>query len=294
MSRAHLTNRLLLGLAALLRRYPFRGKTALWEAVAPRLQHTTVWIRLPHGAWMLFDLSQYWQRIMLAGCFERREYALVGILLQPGDVFIDGGANCGLYSCLAMSVIGRGRVYAFEPDPRVFPQLQAQAEHNQPGLHASQTALGGVPGTTDFYIPFEGDVEGWTKGLGRCSPVDGWEKLVVAQTTIDAFVESLGLQRVTLAKLDLEGREVDALRGARLSLRRGLVESVIVEVAEEHRADLVRELSQYEFPVIVDVRRGLRPLKRIEDLPHGQTDLLVARGACAARWRRLTWQRWLL
>lgn len=294
MARAQQVDRFLLTLGTVLRRYPYRGKTTIWKVLARRLPSTPVWIRLPGGGWMLLDLSQYWQRMMLAGCFERREYALVRALLRPGDVFVDGGANCGLYSCLAAGVVGPGRVYSFEPDPRVLPQLQEQARRNRPVLQVRQVALGADHGTTAFYIPCEAGSEGWTKGLGRCSPVDGWREIEVDQTRIDAFVQSEGLSHVTLAKLDLEGYELEALRGARLSLRSGLVESLILEVMPDKHGDLVRELSRYQFPVIVDVRRGLRALTCIEDLSPGQTDVLVARGACAERWHQLRWQRWLL
>ena len=40
--------------------------------------------------------------------------------LRPGDNFIDGGANIGLYTILAASLVGNnGKVVAFEPSPEI-------------------------------------------------------------------------------------------------------------------------------------------------------------------------------
>jgi FkbM family methyltransferase len=47
------------------------------------------------------------------------------LLLQPGSVFVDIGANFGYFSVLGSKLVGRaGRVYAFEPTPRTFGVLQ--------------------------------------------------------------------------------------------------------------------------------------------------------------------------
>src|SRR6267154_1333054 len=46
-------------------------------------------------------------------------------VLSPGKVFVDAGANFGIYTLLASKIVGEGgRVISFEPSSRVFPFLQ--------------------------------------------------------------------------------------------------------------------------------------------------------------------------
>ena len=71
------------------------------------------------------------RRIREHGVWEPYETSLVLRLLQPGDVFVDVGANIGYFSVLAASLVGdAGKVFAFEPDPDNFQLLCANAELN--------------------------------------------------------------------------------------------------------------------------------------------------------------------
>ncbi|HYM02749.1 MAG TPA: FkbM family methyltransferase, partial [Stellaceae bacterium] len=60
-----------------------------------------------------------------SGIFEPNEFALLDRLLKPGMVFVDGGANEGLYTLFASARIGeRGRVISVEPSPRELGRLR--------------------------------------------------------------------------------------------------------------------------------------------------------------------------
>ena len=58
------------------------------------------------------------RRLREDGIWEPYETTLVLAALQPGDVFVDVGANIGYYPVIAAGRVGRdGAVFAFEPDP---------------------------------------------------------------------------------------------------------------------------------------------------------------------------------
>src|SRR6266480_962060 len=53
------------------------------------------------------------------------ELAYLEKLLAPGKVFVDAGANFGIYTAMASKTVGEaGRVISFEPSARAFPVLQ--------------------------------------------------------------------------------------------------------------------------------------------------------------------------
>lgn len=132
--------------------------------------------------------------------------------LGPGDVVVDAGANIGLVTLVAARLVGpRGVVHAIEPHPRTFADLRANVRLNRAGnvvLH--RTALGAAAGTL-IIAQFPGDdSQNFVRpeGPGRSVPV----------ARLDDLLPDAGL--VTLLKIDVEGYERFALRGAEALLRR--------------------------------------------------------------------------
>ena len=71
------------------------------------------------------------RRIREDGIWEPYETSLLLRLLQPGDVFVDVGANIGYFSVLAASLVGeQGAVFSFEPDPNNYRLLCANMALN--------------------------------------------------------------------------------------------------------------------------------------------------------------------
>lgn len=65
-------------------------------------------------------------------CWEAYETQLTLQLLQPGEVYVDVGANIGYYTLVAAQRVGaQGRVIAYEPDPENFALLQSNVRLNQ-------------------------------------------------------------------------------------------------------------------------------------------------------------------
>jgi FkbM family methyltransferase len=167
-------------------------------------------------------------------------------LLAPGEVFVDGGANVGLFSLRAAPVVGpSGRVVACEPVPGTMKLLRANAALNDfPALDLHQVALSDEPGTRAFSAFEDGS------GLASFAPLsDGGAAIRVATTTLDEVTEPFG-DRVSLVKLDIEGAEVKAIRGAQRLIARS-APMFLVEIEPEH---LARQGSSVD-----DLRASLAP-----------------------------------
>lgn len=143
---------------------------------------------------------------------------LVGRLLQPGDVFVDGGANVGLYTLVAADRVGPdGKVIAFEPGRAIRLRLMENVTLNRLAqVEVIPAALSSRAGEASFRVF---DIGG--AGLNHLGPVDGEAGALetVALTTLDAAVIPHDRARLALIKLDLEGAEHEALRGAGEILR---------------------------------------------------------------------------
>jgi hypothetical protein len=252
--------------AAVFRRYPYRGKTFLWNRLEGLVRPQQLLIRQSGGGLMLVDTRLFWQRQMMAACFERAGAWVVPRLLRKGDVFVDGGANCGYYSCLASGrVTMQGAVIAFEPDPRLHAQLRRQRELNRGIIRVEAYALSDHDGTATFHINPGDDPQGVTIGHGSLEPQPGWEQVEV------------------LMKLDLEGHEYQALEGAKQSIASGAIESLLVEVNDRRTAALLLSLPWEEMVIVGKGWRTVDP----STLGTEEADVLCLRGECAKRFRAL-------
>jgi FkbM family methyltransferase len=128
--------------------------------------------------------------------------------LEPGSVVFDIGANIGLTACLFAQ--RATQVHAFEPNPAVFQKLAANIELNKlANVTAHQCAMGATEGE----MFFEG-----ASAYGHVTTSKS--DLRVPVQTADRLVASLGLSRVDILKIDVEGFEPQVLQGAREMLQR--------------------------------------------------------------------------
>src|SRR5687768_12991065 len=111
-----------------LRRLTFKGKSRLLSPFVPNCGEVEA---LVFGYRVALDLSDYIQREMYLGTYERRGTGSARRVLARGNTVIDVGANAGHYTLLAARCVGRtGRVLAIEPSPWVADRLERSIETN--------------------------------------------------------------------------------------------------------------------------------------------------------------------
>jgi FkbM family methyltransferase len=136
--------------------------------------------------------------------------------LRPGDVFVDAGAFNGWYTLVASRAVGgSGCVLAFEPNPEAFALLARNIELN----HARNVQSHNIALSSDdgWVTLFTGPGDGVASSLARLS--DGQEEVRVQARRLDTVLSEAGIARVDLMKLDVEGSEAAALRGAASTLK---------------------------------------------------------------------------
>jgi FkbM family methyltransferase len=130
-------------------------------------------------------------------------------LLGPGDVFYDVGANVGFFTLLAARLVGpRGAVLAFEPDPRNAEVLRSNVARNDlENVEVFEQAVADSAGRRTLVL-----AESTASHLADGGPED--ETTVVDVVTLDDLEGAPGHRPPSAIKLDVEGAEVAALRGA--------------------------------------------------------------------------------
>jgi FkbM family methyltransferase len=160
--------------------------------------------------------------------------------LQPGMHVLDCGAHIGEYTVLFAQLVGpAGSVHAFEPDPRVFSLLEGNVERNRLGNVSLHTlAVCDRQGVERFAFGADPTMS----SLVRFSEGQDLDEVPTRTTTLDHYVEELGLTALHAIKMDIEGAEAAALAGAGqllADLRPGLV---FVECDRHDNTPLVERL----------------------------------------------------
>jgi FkbM family methyltransferase len=147
-------------------------------------------------------------------------YAVIAALLRGRAVtgILDAGASHGRVSERLMDLFPDAHAYAFEPNPLYRPALEARAART-PRFHPHYLALSdaaGVrelhvtrsPGTTSLFAPNQRLRELYP------SETEVQSVLQVETTTIDEWAARHGRADLHVMKLDIQGGELRALRGA--------------------------------------------------------------------------------
>ena len=177
-------------------------------------------------------------------------------------VVFDVGANIGSYVAQILGVLGDDvTVHAFEPSSAAFSRLR-ETFAQRPNVHLVQAGIGRVRGPATLWSAVPGSVLAST----YVNPVDGelpGERIQLV--TLDDFCEEHDIRRIDLLKLDLEGGELDALRGASRLLQAAAIEMIQFEFGQPSLGsrtlfvDLF-ELLKDRFDLYRVLPQGLEPL----------------------------------
>ncbi len=162
------------------------------------------------------------------GLNDFEEMAFLLHLLRPEDLFIDVGANVGVYTVLASAVTG-ARTAAFEPNPATFAHLRKNVLVNgaEARVEMHQGALGREASTVHF------SVEGPDAMHHVARSTDDLSKTI--ETSVARLDVVLAGAHPALVKMDVEGYEMEVLGGAPETLRDPALLAVIMESTEDAR-----------------------------------------------------------
>jgi FkbM family methyltransferase len=215
-----------------LRRGKFRAVNALWPLVAGGDPMRMAQIRYG-GLKLACDLREALQRqYYFFGTYLLEEQLLDAwrVAARGAAVVFDAGANAGIYSLAALDAQPGATVHAFEPTPEIAAGLRRTAELNGLArLVVHQSAVTNYDGQA--ILRRCGEAEGGNDGMNFIVPdraEDGAER--VPAVRLDTVCAALGIERIDLAKLDVQGAEADALEGAAGLLASGALRMVFMEL----------------------------------------------------------------
>ena len=212
----------------LVRPLRFRGKARLMNMVGPNSGTRRARI---FGSVFELDLEDFIQRQIYLGTFEPDETGLVKRHLRPGMTFVDVGANVGYYTALAARQVAGsgGRVISFEPSLYAFEKLHSMVRGNKlEQVTAVHAGLSDAAGPGKLYLGV---------GFHNHSPTmiahENTTATEITVVSLDDEEARLGINKIDLMKIDVEGHEPKVLAGAKRLLSQGRIRAILCEFNED-------------------------------------------------------------
>lgn len=183
------------------------------------------------GGRIFLDIREKpWIRTIALEAFERPKVLAFAHFLRPGMTVVDVGANIGFFSLVAAKLVGSmGRVLAVEPEPANCGRIARNVELNRyANVEVAQVALGDRSGEVTLHLASD---HGHHSMLDR-SPDRAGNSITVPMLTLDTLLASRNIGRVDLLKIDVEGYEVEVLRGAAETIRSNPEIVILMDVHE--------------------------------------------------------------
>ena len=159
--------------------------------------------------------------VYVEGVYEPNQFYFLSKFLKKGMVFIDVGANVGLYSLFTSRLVGKtGQVVAIEPSRREFYRLTQNLKMNKTkNIKALKLALGNSNAIKKLNVavsPYDGHNSFGTFGY-ETTKIDHTEEVVTK--TLDKLILETKMKQIDAIKIDVEGAELTVLKGGLRTLK---------------------------------------------------------------------------
>lgn len=159
--------------------------------------------------------------VYIEGVYEPNQFYFLSKFLKKGMIFMDVGANIGLYSLFASRLVGkRGKVLAIEPSRREFNRFKQNLMLNKiSNIKALKIALDESNSIKKFNVavsPYDGHNSFGPFGY-ETTKIDHMED--VTTKTLDKLIQETKIKQIDAIKIDVEGAEVSVLKGALQTLK---------------------------------------------------------------------------
>lgn len=241
-------------------------------------------IGVPSEEWRLASYMHF------KGHLEPGLVKLFSSMVKRGMTIVDIGANIGIYTLLAArNLYGEGKIYSFEPTPRIYNILKNNIQLNgfleQDIIRLNQVALSDKEGVSQFAVFNDncGHNSLFPKSLNN-----NLEQQEIIEVSTRILDEVLGNgEKIDIVKLDAEGAEPFILRGMQRTIATNPEISIFMEFAPEHilrsGVDLlsfIQELEQvYHFTIkkVDDISGEIVPVSINELLNCNSMNLYLSR-----------------
>lgn len=156
-----------------------------------------------------------------------------GLIKNEKPVIFDIGANRGNITAKYLEYFPKATLFAFEPFPGSFQQLKNRFSSNEK-VHCYEKAVASVKGFKDFFVNKNVDTNSLLRpqktGLSSDKQVNNVTTIKVEAIVLDQFCISEGIARIDILKMDIQGGELDALKGLEKMLSKSAIDLIYSEV----------------------------------------------------------------
>ena len=184
-------------------------------------------------------------------------------LTRSREVFIDVGANAGLFSLVAAKLNPLLRAIAFEPNPRMFDLLSRNKQLNRlSNLTVEPVAVSNEEGEAKLFLNGSDMSASLVPDFQSCfNPVTG--SVAVKTTTLDQYVEEHAVKGSMVWKIDVEGHERELLEGAERTIA-SRKPDIIMEVLDTFDPALTAKFEDLGYRFYKITNRGLLRAENVQ------------------------------
>jgi FkbM family methyltransferase len=199
------------------------------------------------GRFYADPVSHFYAYSRVPGGYEPLLTSCIKSMLQPGDTFLDIGANESYFSILASSLVGpEGLVVAVEPQQRLNAVIQRNiCENSAHNILSLRYAISDTDGKSEFFLA--PDINTGYSGLFRTAKYN-LPTEIVPTITLERLVKMLSLKKVKLMKLDVESYEYEVILGSKPVFESDLIENIVLELHPsvlEQRGKRVDDIEEF-------------------------------------------------
>jgi FkbM family methyltransferase len=178
------------------------------------------------------------ENIFFLGEYEKAELKVLANHLKPGEVFLDLGANLGVFTLHASKIVGKsGKVISFEP---FSINHNALVEHirinNLLNVKIEKLAVGSEPGSITLYLDESED----NLGMVTANYVENAVVEKVEIVSIDGYLETHSQETINFIKIDIEGFEYATLLGLENTLKKHQPK-ILIEILDDLETEEAQE-----------------------------------------------------
>jgi len=199
------------------------------------------------------------------------EFLWIKEILTKDSVFMDVGANVGAYLFTLENHLKPENIYAFEPNQQLFKRLKRLF----PKVNLFSVALSDISTTAEFKIPVINGEKVHTRGTLQTSIKEkNEEKTILQKVEVKPLDDlNLNLNKLDFIKIDVEGNEMQTLRGARKTIEK-YKPILMVEMEQRHHQEdlwtLISEVADWGYSVNYLNRKTLKPETLTEEFLNQQ------------------------
>lgn len=195
--------------------------------------------------WFIDPISDFGLRLVEEGSYEKEMTALILDNLSENDTFVDLGGNEGYFSILASEKVRQGgKIYCIEPQQRLWNVILNNIQLNRcKNICLFPFAISDKEATIELTL--SPDINTGSSTFAADARRSFWKKQTINAETLDSLFYQK-VNSIELIKIDIEGFELFALKGAEKLLKNKIIKKLIIELHPPQLATLGQSIDDVE------------------------------------------------